>query len=404
MNIMKSKLNINRRGFLKSSLIGSAGALIGAPAYSASGMKIIQEPLVIRRRLGKTDIELPVVSFGVMRSDNANLVRSAYKMGFVHFDTANGYQEGRNETMLGEIFRDYPRDSFVLATKVSPDNIDRRTGEVGPGSARDSILAKFETSLNRLQFKYVDILYLHGVSQRGTALHPEILETFESLKKQGKVRYIGMSTHSNEPEVIQAAVDSKAYDVVLTSYNFKQEHAEAVKEKIELAAKSGVGIIAMKTMAGAFMDKEKQHPINCKSALKWVLQDTNVCTSIPGIVSYDMMIENFSVMEKLEFTEKEKADLNEARLLAGLYCDGCKQCIPQCKKHLPVNEIMRAYMYAYGYRHFENAYALLDDIKISVDPCGDCSACSIQCPKGFMVKNRVQDIARLVDIPRDLFA
>jgi len=64
-----------------------------------------QEPAIIRRRLGKTDIELPIVSFGVMRSDNAALVKSAFEMGFVHFDTAHGYQEGKNETMLGNYLK-----------------------------------------------------------------------------------------------------------------------------------------------------------------------------------------------------------------------------------------------------------------------------------------------------------
>ena len=62
---------------------------------------------IIYRTLGKTGIKLPVVSMGVMRADNPNLVKAAYENGMTHFDTANGYQGGRNETMLGEIFREW---------------------------------------------------------------------------------------------------------------------------------------------------------------------------------------------------------------------------------------------------------------------------------------------------------
>ncbi len=394
--------NLNRRGFLRSSLLGTAGALIGTKAIGNSIRNNKKEPVIIRRKLGKTGIELPIVSFGVMRSDNTALVKSAMEMGFVHFDTAHGYQEGRNETMLGELFSTLPRSSFVLATKVYADDIDRRTGEMGPGATKESILTKFDLSMQRLQLEYVDILYLHGVSTRKVALAPQFLEAFSELKNQGKVKFVGMSTHQNEPDVIQAAIDSDFYDVVLTAINFKHSQAELLKEKIALAAEKGIGIVAMKTMAGAFMDKERQRPINCSAALKWVLQDTNITTAIPAILTYDQMIQNFSVMENLELNEQEKADLEEAKVVAGLYCDGCNLCVKECKKHLPVNEYMRAYMYTYGYRNYESAYAVLDTIAGTSDPCRDCDTCTVKCPKGFLVADRIGDVSRLSGIPRDL--
>lgn len=399
---MEKKLSLNRRGFIRSSMLGTAGALIGTSARGNSIKRMSQEPAIIRRRLGKTDIELPIVSFGVMRSDNAALVKSAFEMGFVHFDTAHGYQEGKNETMLGELFKNYPRKSFVLATKVSADDVSRETGELGPGATKESILSKFELSLKRLQMNYVDILYFHGVSSRNAALAPQMLEAFGELKKQGKVRYVGMSTHRNEADILQAAIDSNFYDVVLTAINFKHSQAALIKEKIAAASRKGIGIVAMKTMAGGFMDKERQRPINCSGALKWVLQDENVHTSIPGIVAYDQMMENFSVMKTLEFTEEEKANLEEAKLEAGLYCDGCNQCLRDCRKHLPVNEYMRAFMYAYGYRHYENAYSVLDDLGGTCDPCTGCDGCTVNCPKGFRVADRIADVSRLSGIPRDL--
>lgn len=401
---MGKEMNLNRRGFIKASMLGTAGAFIGGRALGSSRHYLNREPVIIKRRLGKTDLELPIVSFGVMRSDNIALVKSAFEMGFVHFDTAHGYQDGRNETMLGELFLNYPRESFVLATKVYADDIDRRTGEMGPGATKESILSKFDISLKRLQMPYVDILYLHGVATRNVALAPQFLEAFAELKKQGKVRYVGMSTHQNEPDVIQAAIDSDFYDVVLTAINFKHEHAALLKEKFALAAEKGIGIVAMKTMAGGFVDKERQRPINCSAALKWVLQDPNISTSIPGIVTYDQMMQNFSVMENLELDEKEKADLEEAKLEAGLSCNGCNQCMHQCRKNLPVQDYMRAYMYTYGYRHYEQAHSLLHDLGQSSNPCDDCTTCTVNCPKGFQVADRIRDVSRLSDVPRELLA
>jgi predicted aldo/keto reductase-like oxidoreductase len=401
---MNKKLQVNRRGFLKSSVLGTAGALISTSALAKQHHSKDIEPVIIRRKLGKTGIELPIVSFGVMRSDNPSLVKSAFQKGFVHFDTAHGYQEGRNETMLGEVFKEVPRESFVLASKVAPDDVNRETGELGPGATRENILTKFDLSLKRLQMKYVDILYFHGVSNPKTAMAPQVLEAFSELKKQGKVRFVGMSTHKNEPDIIQAAIDSNFYDVVLTTINFAQGHGDKIREKIALAAEKGIGIVAMKTMAGGFSDKDRMHPINCVAALKWVMQDKNICTAIPGIVTFDMMVQNFSIMENLEMTEQEKADLEASKLLAGLYCDGCGECLPQCKKHLPVNELMRAFMYTYGYRQAEKASVLLDKLAVEANPCGDCTGCEVKCVKGFPVQERIADVSRLMGVPRDLIA
>jgi succinate dehydrogenase/fumarate reductase-like Fe-S protein len=114
------------------------------------------------------------------------------------------------------------------------------------------------------------------------------------------------------------------------------------------------------------------------------------------------MIQNFSVMENLELSEQEKTDLEEARQFAGLYCDGCSQCLLQCKKHLPVNEYMRAFMYTYGYRQFESAHAVLDDLGGHTNPCDGCHECTVNCPKGFRVDKRIADVSKLSAVPREM--
>ena len=402
---MTTRQNIGRRNFLKSAIISASGTIAGASAIASPG-KISgpKNPKIITRKLGNTGIEVPVVSMGVMRADNPNLVRAALKAGIKFFDTAHGYQGGNNEVMLGEVFKEYPRDSFVIGTKIRPDHYDRTTGTYGPGLTKESIIEKFGISLERLQMDYVDILYLHGVRSEKPILNETITEAFTEIKKQGKARHLGISTHSNEPDVIQAIIDSDIYEVVLTAINFKQDHIDRLKEKIALAAEKGIGIVGMKTMAGAFMDREKTMPINCKAALKWVLQDTNIHTTIPGITTIEQLTENISVMENLNLTEEEKKHLEQARLTAGLYCDGCMECIAKCKKKLPVNDIMRAFMYTYGYNQFDKAYTLLNEIDIPENPCNDCSNCPVMCRKGFNVHDRIADVTRLRKVPRDFIS
>jgi len=400
---MEKKNNFNRRGFLKSSVIGAAGVLAGTSAIgNPSGLK--QSPPVVTRKLGKTGIELPVVSFGVMRSDSANLCKMALEMGVVHFDTAYSYMGGRNEQMLGELLKNYPRESFVISTKIPPDGFNRDTGVAGPGAenAKESFIAKFDESLKRLQMDHVDILYLHGAGSRDATLAAPLLEALSEMKKLGKARFLGVSTHMNEPEVIQAAAESGVYDVVLTAYNFKHLRAPEIKEKIAFAASKGLGVVIMKPMAGAFMDQARQRPINCKAALKWVLEDPNVSTTIPGITTFEMLTENFSVMEDLRMTQEEKDHIEEAKLVAGLYCGGCTECTSQCTKKLPVHDIMRAFMYAYGYHDYQHAYSVLEENNLSSDPCSGCDECVVRCPSGIMVADRIAGVSKLRDLPKDM--
>jgi predicted aldo/keto reductase-like oxidoreductase len=199
-------------------------------------------------------------------------------------------------------------------------------------------------------------------------------------------------------------MDSGVYDVVLTAINYKQKYYTDLKCAIEAAAKAGIGIIAMKTMAGAFHDKERKQPINCKAALKFVLQNEHITTSIPGITNFDQLAENASVNRDLKMTPQEEADLTIEKSQGGLYCQGCEHCLPNCPKGLPIPDIMRAYMYTYGYHDSRQAYTLLTSLNLPENPCADCSRCSVVCTSNFAVSERIADVMRLARVPEELLS
>ncbi len=196
----------------------------------------IQENEVIYRTLGKTGLKIPVISFGVMRADNPGLCKAAYEKGIKLFDTAHGYQNGNNETMLGNVLKDYPRDSFLLATKVKPAALDKE-GKPTKQTTTEDFLEKFSLSLSRLQMDYVDILYVHSVDNPEVLTFKPILEALKILRKEGKVRFTGFSTHRNETAVINAAAEKGKWDVILTSYNFMQTYSEELKSAIRKASR-----------------------------------------------------------------------------------------------------------------------------------------------------------------------
>jgi predicted aldo/keto reductase-like oxidoreductase len=196
----------------------------------------------------------------------------------------------------------------------------------------------------------------------------------------------------------------KAYDVILTAYNFRQDYTADLRKAVAEATAAGMGIVAMKTQAGAYWDKEKQQPINMRAALKWVLNDPNVTTAIPGFTTFDQLKEDFSVVTDIRLTPEDLKDLRLGEQAAGLYCQQCGRCVAGCPKALPIPDLMRSYMYAYGYRNLQAAHELVGSLDIAGDPCGDCASCSAVCAKGFDIADRVRDISRLRAVPGDFFA
>jgi uncharacterized protein len=382
---------LNRRVFLRNSILasGAVASLPGLPKLRGVG----EEPSapVVTRTLGRTGIKLPVVSMSAERAD-AGVVRAGVKAGVVHFDTAHIYVGGKNEGMLGGVLKDHPRSAFVVATKVQR------------AASKEAFLADFTVSLKRLQMDYVDILYLHSQDTRDGVLDKTMIEALLEAKKSGRARWIGVSTHHNEPEVLRAAIEAKVYDVVMTSFNYRQEHAAEVAKAIDEAGKAGIGIVAIKTVAGGFLDQERTKPVNCKAALKWVLQHEHVTTIVSGVSTFDQLNENLSVNANITMTEEEKKALACDLREGGLYCDGCGRCVDVCPHGLPVHDYMRAYMYTYGYASPKQAKEVVHTLPAARELCKDCSACNGVCTKEFAIKDRIADVSRLLDVPEEFLA
>ncbi|MBN2198420.1 MAG: aldo/keto reductase [Candidatus Aminicenantes bacterium] len=400
---------VGRRQFLKKGLAGAAGfgvlTLSGQASVARDASQTEEKKGTFPARvLGRTGIRLPIVSMGVMNSDNENLVRAALDAGLIHLDTAHVYQRGRNEEMIGRVLKGRPRDSFVIATKVLGEPRDRRTGLFSAETKAEPFLQKFDLSLQRLGLDHVDILYLHNVQYRDSVLFEPLLKALETIKKSGKARFVGVSTHGNMSEVLNVAAESGFYDVVLTSYNFRDQNLEALEKAIARAAEAGLGVVAMKTQAGVYWDREKTEPINMKAALKWALRNPHIATAIPGMTAFDQLSLNLEVLSDPAMTPEDWESLHLERKVGGLYCQQCQTCLSQCPAGLPLPSIMRSYMYAYGYGNLGAAHDLLSSLELPDALCADCGECRVTCSQQFDVKSRVTDIARLLRTPREFFA
>ena len=387
--------NINRRKFLSVSALAGIGTIVApsvakASLPSANELKAANQKIVTRT-LGKTGLEIPILSMGVMKADNPAVVRAAYNSGLTHFDTANGYQNGRNEEMLGAFFKDKDRKSFTIATKVG--------GNPNADDFEKNYEEQFNLSLKRLQMDYVDIFYFHGPRDSEALLNPRLIELLKKFKKEGKVKHIGFSTHANRPEQIDAAIKAGIYEVCLISYNFKLGILPELNEALKRGVDAGIGFVAMKTMVGGVEDAEGKKQIDGASCLRWVWQNPNITTAIPGFTSFDLL-DNC-----LEAAYRPGLDDNDRKYLALLdkcdllYCQNCENCVAQCTKHLPIPDIMRAYMYNYGYNQPSLSKDTLMELALNGNECADCSSCKIDCISGFKVADKIAAITPIMNVP-----
>ncbi len=375
----------SRRNFLLAGL--------ALPAALETSFSPLQQkpkaPIQLKySNLGKTGLKPTSVAFGCMITSDPSVIEKAADLGINYFDTARLYQNGNNERMVGAALKSR-RKNLIISTKTG-------------ARTKEEALQHIDTSLKELGTDYVDIWHLHGKGSPGE-LTDELLEAQQIAKKAGKVRFLGVSTHSLPqllPGVIQKAPH---FDVVLSMYNFTM--GPEMDAAFESAAKSGLGTIAMKVMAGGAglgRPGQKANPVAQRegamlAALKWVLKNPNVNAAIPSITDMEQLDENVRALSE-PFTDADKKILT-ARLrdIRPLYCSTCGNCSGQCPKGIPVADVLRYLSYSEGYGEFqlgrENFLTLPAEIRNA--RCKDCVTCAVRCPNGVQVAQRLRTAQEL---------
>jgi aryl-alcohol dehydrogenase-like predicted oxidoreductase len=264
------------------------------------------------RQLGPSDLLVSSVSFGCMslgdrQTDNARLIHKALDRGINFFDTADLYDKGLNETMIGGILKG-KRQQVILATKVG--NQWRSDGSGWDWNPRkEYILKAVEESLTRLRTDRIDLYQLHG----GTLEDPidETIEAFELLQQQGKIRYYGLS--SIRPNVIREYVSRSHIVSVMMQYSLLDRRPE--ESVLGLLWKEGIGVLARGGLAKGllagkpavpYLDYSREqvaqaaegirgiadgHHSMAQKALSFVLADPAVTSAVTGIRTMEQLDE-----------------------------------------------------------------------------------------------------------------
>ncbi len=388
----------NRREFLKNATIGSTAAGIGLTASGILPRKIYSQEKtgshnLAYRNLGSTGYKVTEIGFGAMNTRDAELITAAIDSGINYLDTAYSYMNGVNEEIIGTIMKT-KRNKVFLTTKM-------------PAQNPSEIPSMLETSLKRLQTDHVDLLLLHNISGADQLLNEDFMKSFDNAKKQGKTRFVGFSTHEFPAVTADASLKNKFWEAVLVVYNYLSP--QEVTDSIKKVHESGLAVIAMKTMLSVQRPRQplgdiredKTSKVTPKQALlKWVFNNPNVDTIIPGMTAFEHLDEDLGVMG-MKLTSDDRSILRHySENLKGSYClgiNGCTGCEDKCPKGVAVKEINRCIGYAYGYGDVrlakENYWNLPDSNRIDV--CSDCDECVVKCVNGINLTENIRDARKL---------
>jgi predicted aldo/keto reductase-like oxidoreductase len=294
------------------------------------------------------------------------------------FDTAAAYQRGRNEEMVGSMIQEMGVRSSVIVS------ISRSGFGSGPTPKRAISSTAARKQLSALRMDHADILYYHLVDTSRRLEGGRLLQAWRA-EKEAKARSIGFSTH-------RAGLVCRSHEIGIfrrrvVAINYTMASDQMLLEALDNAARSGLGIIAMKTQAGGLSRPDpglpKDLPPHSQTALlKWALQHPYVATAIPGATTYEQVDQNFTVASNLEYTDVEKSFLADRTFSAqAQFCRQCAQCLGDCPRGADIPTLMRTHMYAVQYSNRELARLTLSSMEPGrgLDVCRSCGECRVMC-------------------------
>ena len=398
----------NRRAFFKKAAALGFGATLGVsslwrPPQASAQITIPKEPMP-RRPFGRSGIMVSTLSLGGMFDilNNRLMLAKALDWGIDYWDTAEGYGGGRSEEGIGLWFTRNPgtRKQVFLVTKLSP-----RRGK--------DFAARLDEDLKRLHTDYIDLLFVHGI--RGIHEMEAGLESWsQAMKKAGKIRLFGFSTHSNMEECLEGASKLQWIDGIMFTYNYRLMHEPRMKEAVEACYRAGIGLTAMKTQGGGPVKSDSESEIEMagrflqkgftdhQAKLKAVWEDkriASICSQMPNLTI--MSTNAAAAADQTRLSQSDRALLAKyARKTSGDYCAGCDRlCSEVLAKGVPISDIMRCLMYIHSYQDYGLALSTFETLPIQTRELLthlDFSKAERSCPRKLPIGRLMQEAADLL--------
>ncbi len=373
---------------------------------------------MLYRTLPKTGQKISALGYGCMRlpmigeGENREvdyekaeeLVRKAYESGVTYFDGAYVYLNQKCEAFMAKALEPV-RDKVTIATKLPLDFV----------KTTEDFDNLFNTMIERLDGGYIDFFLLHGFQTYAAFDRLKklgLFEFLEKIKKSGKVKNVGFSSHANEKE-FEEIVDAYDWDFTQIQYNYLDTEFQAGTKGLEYAAKKGLGVIIMEPIRGGLLaniqDEEKLSLLGREStpaewALRFVLDRPEVTCVLSGMRTMEDIEKNIETASKYGEGNLTKTDKENLAKVAGIFrakvpvrCTGCGYCMP-CPFGVDIPQCFEAYI--------ETTVSSLErgkgnyfqrTAKNSANPhdaslCKKCGVCEKKCPQKIEIRAKLEEV------------
>ena len=354
------------------------------------------------RRLGRTEWEVSDIVLGTGRISGETGVqvgRLALERGVNYFDTSPDYAGSGSEQAMGEAIRDVRRDEIFVATKFCTPQ-----GHLDTGTSVADYKAAIESSLGRLGLDHVDLVHVHSCDEVDRLMDPNVHEAFDRLKEEGKVRFLGFSSHTPRlEEVADRAIRSGRFDVMMLAYH----HGiwPGLKDLIHRArTEQDMGVVAMKTLKGAKhrgLEAFQPHAESySQAALKWALSNQDVSCAVVSFWEHQH-VDEFLHASGQPFAAADAELLRRYDgEIAGTYCaPHCGACLDSCPEGVPIHDVLRHRMYFEDYGWEKQAMEGYAKLTTDASACAGCSApCLGSCPLGIDIPDRTRAAHQLLTL------
>jgi predicted aldo/keto reductase-like oxidoreductase len=409
MSRKRNDAGLTRREFVTTiGLAGLAVTGVGATAALTAPPEpkpTTQADMVPRRQLGKTGVNVPILSLGCMFDtiNNQLLLRQAVKWGVTYWDTAEHYGNTLSEEGIGRFFSRNPdaRQKIFLVTKLETKGGD--------------FTKRLDQCLHRMQTSHLDLFLVPAVASMDE-LTPAIKDWAAEMKKAGKFKFFGFATHTNMEECLLGAAKLDWIDAVMTTYNFRVMSNPKMQAAVDACAKAGVGLVAMKSQAGrpSGLEVPSQAKVDVgerflsrgftdkQAKLKVVWENPHIASICSQMHNLTIMSANVAAARDLTKLSRQEIDSfhRYAAETKGNYCAGCgKICQEAVGGAVPVHEVMRCLMYHRYYGEPELARltfsGLPEEVKRRLAEV-DYSQAEQACPNGLAITELMRQALELL--------
>lgn len=342
-------------------------------------------------RLGRTNYKISdiVMGTGPLQGDEGEkIVKLAIDRGINYIDTSPDYSGAGSENIIGRALGNR-RDEIFLTTKFCTPK-----GHLGARASVADYKKTLEGSLSRLKTDRVEMIHVHSCDEIDRLMSENMHEAFDRLKEEGKVQYLGFSSHTpNLVQVADKAIESGRFDVMMLAYH----HGiwPKINDVIHRArTEQDMGVVAMKTLKGAKhrgLENYSQHSDTyAQAALKWTHDNEDVSCAIISMFKMQH-VDEYLYASGQKLTHADVAVLNEYdRQIAGSYCSPhCGACLDSCPEGVPIADVLRQRMYFEDYGAEKVAMNLYADLDVNAAACEGCDApCLGSCPVGISIQEK----------------